>query len=515
MPTTAKFERERQELASVLESGIFNRAPSLAQLLIYICEKFFEGEGSQIKEYNVAVEALGRPAEFDQKRDSIVRVEAHRLRKRLKDYYEAAGSEHALRIVIPSGQYAPRFQFHEPLSRAEQEPRAVERTEDLHVEFTAIPARRRAFRPLPAYAVGLLVLMGAAIFIAARAARGPNRETPLYLPVDEAAPVGQEVRILAGATQPYLDRSGRSWDADKDFVGGSAFSNPAHPVFGTRDPRMYQNGRTGSFRYDIPLPAASYELRLHFAETVFGDGNDAGGGETSRLFNVFANGKLLLDMIDIIADAGPNAADIRVFKDIQPAADGFLHLEYKPVVNAAFLNAIEIAPGTPGRLRPIRIVARDQPYTDKLGRTWVADQYVQGGQLLLRTTKVSGGVDPEIYHSERFGRLVYQIPVAAGRYTLILHFAETWFGPGKIQHGGEGSRSFDLLCNGVALLRGLDIFKEAGGSDKALQKTFHGLEADPQGKLVLSFVPRRNYSCVNAIEVLDEASPLRGRAPSR
>ena len=37
------------------------------------------------------MEALGRPADFDQKRDSIVRVEAHRLRKRLREYYEADG----------------------------------------------------------------------------------------------------------------------------------------------------------------------------------------------------------------------------------------------------------------------------------------------------------------------------------------------------------------------------------------------------------------------------------------
>src|SRR5438067_13843828 len=109
MATTADFERERSELATLLATGIFNRAPSLAQLLTYICERHFQGEAGQLKEYNIAVEALGRPPEFDQKRDSIVRVEAHRLRKRLKEYYDAEGADHAVRIEIPSGQYAPRF----------------------------------------------------------------------------------------------------------------------------------------------------------------------------------------------------------------------------------------------------------------------------------------------------------------------------------------------------------------------------------------------------------------------
>src|SRR6195256_3053809 len=105
MPATTKFDQERQELATLLASGIFNRAPVLAQLLTYICKRYFAGEADQIKEYNIAVEALGRPPEFDQKRDSIVRVEAHRLRKRLREFYEAEGATHAVRIEIPSGQY--------------------------------------------------------------------------------------------------------------------------------------------------------------------------------------------------------------------------------------------------------------------------------------------------------------------------------------------------------------------------------------------------------------------------
>src|SRR5208283_1019524 len=101
------------EVAVVLASGIFGRAPNLVQILTYICAKYFEGSQEAIKEYNIAVEALGRPADFDQKRDSIVRVEAHRLRKRLKQFYEGDGSSHAVRIEIPQGQYAPRFLLHQ------------------------------------------------------------------------------------------------------------------------------------------------------------------------------------------------------------------------------------------------------------------------------------------------------------------------------------------------------------------------------------------------------------------
>src|SRR3954470_22565733 len=114
MQAAADFRQERHELDSILASGILSRAPNLAQVLTYVCTKYFEGAGDQIKEYNIAVEALGRPADFDQKRDSIVRVEAHRLRKRLREYYDADGAAHTLRIEIPPGQYAPRFLLQGP-----------------------------------------------------------------------------------------------------------------------------------------------------------------------------------------------------------------------------------------------------------------------------------------------------------------------------------------------------------------------------------------------------------------
>ena len=115
MPTIAAFDQEKSELDSVLSSGILERAPSLAHLLTYVCSKYFDGAGEQIKEYNIAVEALGRPPDFDQKKDSIVRVEAHKLRKRLREYYESEGADHPVRIEIPPGQYTPRFVFQHAL----------------------------------------------------------------------------------------------------------------------------------------------------------------------------------------------------------------------------------------------------------------------------------------------------------------------------------------------------------------------------------------------------------------
>ena len=96
-------------MEAVLQSGIFTRAPNLESFFRYVCEHHFSGRAEQLKEYNIAVEALGRTPQFDQKKDSIVRVEAHRLRKRLSEYYAREGADHAIQILIPRGSYAPRF----------------------------------------------------------------------------------------------------------------------------------------------------------------------------------------------------------------------------------------------------------------------------------------------------------------------------------------------------------------------------------------------------------------------
>src|SRR5437762_6828010 len=102
-------EEARAEIESVLKSAVFVRSPRLARLLKYLCTKYFAGESDQIKEYHIAVEVLDRPVSFDPAQDAIARVEVHRLRKRLREYYETEGADHPLRIVIPIGQYAPAF----------------------------------------------------------------------------------------------------------------------------------------------------------------------------------------------------------------------------------------------------------------------------------------------------------------------------------------------------------------------------------------------------------------------
>jgi hypothetical protein len=66
--------------------------------------------GEQISEYTIALDVLGKSEDFKEGKDAIVRVEVHRLRKRLAEFYDEEGASHRVRIVIPTGHYTPHFQ---------------------------------------------------------------------------------------------------------------------------------------------------------------------------------------------------------------------------------------------------------------------------------------------------------------------------------------------------------------------------------------------------------------------
>jgi hypothetical protein len=503
--TTAEsvhWEAERAELQAVLQSPLFTRSPTLTHLLSYLCEKTFAGETGQIKEYSVALDVFDRCDSFDQDTDSIVRVQANRLRKRLSEYYASEGGAHSIHITIPVGQYIPTFEkmaVPEPglTSTSPLVPQA--RAPDGTRGTAWLPSRRQVW---VLGGVVILVVMVVAAFLA----RDRSRARPIirssYSPQTApepvvGLPVGEEVRILAGASRKYVDHAGKLWSPDAYFSGGSAVSSAVQHIWRTQDPIVYRSSRQGDFTYNIPLKAGTYELRLHFAETFYGPENAGGGGEGSRIMTVLVNGQPLLRDFDVLADSGGDrTAEVRVFPDVGPAADGELHLSFSAVkAGSAMLSAIEILPGIHGHIRPVRIVARDVPYYSNDSHWWSPDSYFKGGQLSTSPEQASGTDDPEFYESERWGHFSYAIPVAPGRYTVTLHFIE--------HRAAAEDRVFNVFCNGKTILANLNILEEAG-ENRPLERKIKGLEPNAQGKLLLEFVPVTQYATLTAIEVVPE-----------
>lgn len=503
------WEEERAELQAVLHSAVFSRSPALSHLLSYLCEKTFAGETDQIKEYSVAVDVFDRPESFDQDTDSIVRVQANRLRKRLTEYYAREGAGHAIHITIPVGQYVPLFQRAPASDQGAAKP-PDQPPPQLKREFSW---NSRPFLLMGGAALLLCGLLATAFFVGRRNKAQPVANPSYIQPVAEppvGLPVGEEVHILAGSMRKYVDHAGKLWDPDTYFSGGTAVQSAVQHIWRTQDPIIYRSSRQGDFSYNIPLKAGLYELRLHFAETVYGPENSGGGGEGSRTMTVTANGEILLHDFDVLADAGEErTAEVKVFHDISPASDGQLHLSFSGRSGSAMLSAIEILPGVRGEIRPVRLVARDVPYYSNDSRWWSPDAYFKGGQISSSQEPAQGTDDPEFYETERWGHFSYAIPVAPGKYTVTLHFIEHHAGPESVSipHSGEAASSeervFNVFCNGKTVISRLNILDEAG-ENRPLVRKIKGLEPNAQGKLLLEFVPVTRYATVSAIEVVPE-----------
>lgn len=99
----------RAELKRVLSSVEFVRRPQLQRFLDFIVQEEISGRGDCLKEYVIGTEVFGRPAGYDPRLDSLVRVEAKRLREILEVFYSGEGKLDPLRIEIQKGSYTPSF----------------------------------------------------------------------------------------------------------------------------------------------------------------------------------------------------------------------------------------------------------------------------------------------------------------------------------------------------------------------------------------------------------------------
>lgn len=522
----------REELQRLLGSTAFRTSKRCKEFLEYIVEHTLNGPSATLKERSIGAELFRLPPDFDTSQHTIVRVTANEVRKKLAQHYMAEnGIERPVRIELPPGSYSADFRWHaaadvfagDPSAESTRVPApTMEEPAPVApvVEAPAVPTggavRPARWRSAAAIACAVTLLVVGVLswrsLKSSQSASGDARATSVARFTPASFPAEQTLRMIAGSTTPYLDRSGRTWGPDRFFSGGSTVVRPAERIFRTLDPDIYRHARYGDFQYDIPLEARAYELHLHFAETGLADFISAeSSGEGQRLFRVFANGKMILDQFDVIGDAaGANISDERVFRDISPAADGKLHLSFTSMRSTATVSAIELIPMESGRVKPLRIRAGwPASWVDPSGEQWHADSYFLGGNALVRTTNPAHGSespppDTALYASERWGHFSYALPVADGRYRVILKFCEGHYGRRNTGVGGLGSRVFDVYANGVALLRNFDIFKEAGGEGRPIDKSFSGLRPTAQGKIVLTFVPVAGMACVNGIEVSAE-----------
>jgi hypothetical protein len=109
--------QQLQQLEKIAQSPVLHGSESLCRLLHYLGEHALNRPGEHLKEYQIATEIFGRPADFNPQSDSTVRVQVGRLRSKLAEYYGANGMDDPIVVDLPKGSYAISFHHREKSSR--------------------------------------------------------------------------------------------------------------------------------------------------------------------------------------------------------------------------------------------------------------------------------------------------------------------------------------------------------------------------------------------------------------
>jgi len=106
----------KSELELILRSRAFIQSHRIRRFLQFIVEESLLGQQHRLKEYVIGLEVFDRREAFDPRVDSIVRVEARRLRNKLEEYYGGEGREDQVRVQLRKGSYVPMFEYRSALT---------------------------------------------------------------------------------------------------------------------------------------------------------------------------------------------------------------------------------------------------------------------------------------------------------------------------------------------------------------------------------------------------------------
>ncbi|HEV2765928.1 MAG TPA: hypothetical protein VGV38_23285, partial [Pyrinomonadaceae bacterium] len=168
-------EQKLAQLEKLLRSRTLQNSESLKAFLRFVVEQTVDERGVQLKEYTIATEVFGRNSDYDPRIDSVVRVQAGRLRTKLHEYYSTEGKSDQVVIDLPKGHYHPVFNCQEPAPTPATPP-ALPETRSLeapapngngaseistHVEAAPAPKRGRAVVVAAALLGALVVALSA------------------------------------------------------------------------------------------------------------------------------------------------------------------------------------------------------------------------------------------------------------------------------------------------------------------------------------------------------------------
>lgn len=192
-------------------------------------------------------------------------------------------------------------------------------------------------------------------------------------------------RIHCGGDD-FIDTKGNFWESDGHFNGGSVYA-AGKDISNTDMPMLYQTERFNypnveNLAYAFEVEEGTYTVRLHFAEIFF-----ANPGE--RVFGIDINGISVFEGLDIIAEAGANAALVKEFPAM--AQEGKINIGFRNGIENAKISGIEILPAEPVRMRtPQAMVSGGNPVVAQEGPGSLAVHWPSAGRLTVTVSDPHG-----------------------------------------------------------------------------------------------------------------------------
>ena len=260
-PTTPEI---KEELDRVLSSKVFAAAQRSQDFLRYVVERSLTDAPAPLKEFSIAIDVFSRGHDYDPAIDATVRVEAGRLRSRLREYYDEEGSHDPVYIDVPKGGYYPTFAFRNGnIGTAKEVPLTAEKVQP--IETTT---GRRVSRTWSRWAVGCVVLLA---LVAAGVWRWHSSRK------QEVSDSGAG-RQIALAVLPFANETG---DKANDYLADGLTDNLIRQLSEIPPLKVMSRGAVYRFRSSSDK-AVSIGRSLHVNSVLTGEMHKA-------------NGKLIID----------------------------------------------------------------------------------------------------------------------------------------------------------------------------------------------------------------------------
>src|SRR6476659_4202780 len=105
-----ELDQNRIQIQRIVASKAFKTSEVHRNLFNYLADKSLAGEAQNLKEYTVGLDVFGKPASYDPRQESVVRMHVGRLRQKLAEYYRIEGSDDPIVVDLPKGAFALTFE---------------------------------------------------------------------------------------------------------------------------------------------------------------------------------------------------------------------------------------------------------------------------------------------------------------------------------------------------------------------------------------------------------------------